>query len=220
MSNSKNYNRIAFLTTLSVYLSLALAGGSAPVLAQTIDDRRIFQTSVNQIVYDDAVSALVHGLEKLAAEEKFDWSKKIDINYQFRVVEIGQPFVSVASGEMKMPEDIAAFNVLHHTAEKISRDLNRLENNFSGQDTKIFDAFAVSVSLDESGITLKASRSGAGGFFANLQNLFEQKAARGNDSSAVIYENTKISSENNQVFIVTRLPRASIDALLAKKAAK
>lgn len=30
----------------------------------------------------------------------------------------------------------------------------------------------------------------------------------------VIYENTKVSSENNQVFIVTRLPRASIDSLL------
>ncbi len=33
-----------------------------------------------------------------------------------------------------------------------------------------------------------------------------------------IHENTTASSENNQVFIVTRLPRGSLDALLAKDA--
>jgi hypothetical protein len=31
-----------------------------------------------------------------------------------------------------------------------------------------------------------------------------------------VYENTKVTSENNQVFIVTRLPRGSIDSLPAK----
>ena len=30
----------------------------------------------------------------------------------------------------------------------------------------------------------------------------------------IIYENTKVTSENNQVFIVTRLPRGSLDELL------
>jgi hypothetical protein len=33
----------------------------------------------------------------------------------------------------------------------------------------------------------------------------------------LIYHNTKAATENNQVFIVTRLPRASIDDLLAEK---
>lgn len=35
-----------------------------------------------------------------------------------------------------------------------------------------------------------------------------------------IHENTSFKSENNQVFIVTRLPRGSIDALLAEKDAR
>ena len=35
-----------------------------------------------------------------------------------------------------------------------------------------------------------------------------------------IYENTLFSSENNQVFIVTRLPRGSLDALLTQTSAK
>jgi hypothetical protein len=34
MSNSKNYNSIVFLTTLSVYLGLVLVGATPPVLAQ------------------------------------------------------------------------------------------------------------------------------------------------------------------------------------------
>ena len=35
-----------------------------------------------------------------------------------------------------------------------------------------------------------------------------------------IYENTEATFENNQVFIVTRLPRGSLDALLAQKDAR
>ncbi|HEX9960497.1 MAG TPA: hypothetical protein VGB00_06170, partial [Pyrinomonadaceae bacterium] len=34
----------------------------------------------------------------------------------------------------------------------------------------------------------------------------------------LILTNTEVRSENNQVFIVTRLPRGSIDSLLAKNA--
>jgi hypothetical protein len=41
-----------------------------------------------------------------------------------------------------------------------------------------------------------------------------------NKPEKVILENTKITFENNQVFIVTRLPRGSIDSLLAQKDAQ
>jgi hypothetical protein len=36
--------------------------------------------------------------------------------------------------------------------------------------------------------------------------------------SQIIYQNTEISRENNQIFIVTRLPRGSLDELLKQDA--
>src|SRR6185436_16216295 len=54
----------------------------------------------------------------------------------------------------------------------------------------------------------------------NLNTQFFLKACRDNYSVKQIYINTQAISTNNQVFIVTRLPRASIDELLAKKDAQ
>jgi hypothetical protein len=48
-----------------------------------------------------------------------------------------------------------------------------------------------------------------------LAALFSsRKPANKKKSSLPVYENTSVTFENNQVFIVTRLPRGSIDSLL------
>jgi hypothetical protein len=39
-----------------------------------------------------------------------------------------------------------------------------------------------------------------------------------NNSQIIIYQSTEISKENNQVFIITRLPRGSLDELLKQDA--
>ncbi len=56
----------------------------------------------------------------------------------------------------------------------------------------------------------------------NLNKVFAIKLRKVVDKPLIkkIYENTKAHAENNQVFIVTRLPRASIDSLLAGKDAR
>ncbi len=45
-----------------------------------------------------------------------------------------------------------------------------------------------------------------------------KRVALKNSINLPVYENTKVTSENNQVLIVTRLPRAGLDSLLAKDA--
>ena len=52
MSNSKNYNSILFLTTLSVYLGLVLVGASPQVLAQQITFVNKFEIQ-NEIEFED-----------------------------------------------------------------------------------------------------------------------------------------------------------------------
>jgi hypothetical protein len=212
---------MVFLTTLSVYLGLALVGATPPVLAQTSENEKNFQISFNQDVYGSAIYTLVNELEKLAEQRKYSWSEKIDLTYQFSPFEVDTPSaftVSALSG--KTQSKIVSY-LFNNTAEKISRNLSELENSFSNKDDKYLSPFAISFSLDDLGLTIKTNRSVTDGFSNYLLNRFEQEAAtRKNHLVGKIYESTKISSENNQVFIVTRLPRASIDVLLAEKVAK
>ncbi|MCY7347833.1 MAG: hypothetical protein LH614_16670 [Pyrinomonadaceae bacterium] len=57
--------------------------------------------------------------------------------------------------------------------------------------------------------------------FANLYNTAFEIGVCSKDTDAkpkIIYENSKATFENNQVFIVTRLPRGSLDELLKQNA--
>src|SRR5688572_15765215 len=71
MSNSKNYNRMVFLTTLSVYLGLVLVGATPPVMAHAALTQRI--EIQNEIETDD-------DLDKNPDNESIDFTKSLD-NY-------------------------------------------------------------------------------------------------------------------------------------------
>ena len=218
MSNSKNYNSIVFLTTLSVYLGLVLVGATPSVLAQTNLTEKNFQISSSSNPYGNAIYELVKELEELSKKKKYDWTDKFDLNYQFSFFEANKPPAFGVSG--KLPDDIVS-KLFNKTAIDISRNLSQLEDSFSNQDDKYLSPFNISFSLDSSNLIIEANRSVVNGFSNSLLNLFKQESiSLRNQSLSKIYENTKIISENNQVFIVTRLPRASIDELLAEKDAK
>jgi hypothetical protein len=78
--------------------------------------------------------------------------------------------------------------------------------------------------IDENGLVLKltvtkASKQRAAEL-ADLLSELRRKRIENSDLSSVkaIYSSTDVTSEHNQVFIVTRLPRAGLDSLLAKSA--
>ncbi|HEY0458720.1 MAG TPA: hypothetical protein VGC97_06165 [Pyrinomonadaceae bacterium] len=84
----------------------------------------------------------------------------------------------------------------------------------------------ISLNFGSNGLELKVtlrkeSKDSAAQFAGNLTRVFKVKLDQSKSTvDKQIYENTKAHAENNQVFIVTRLPRASIDSLLAEKDAQ
>jgi hypothetical protein len=69
-------------------------------------------------------------------------------------------------------------------------------------------------------LTLKISftKSNAEQFADFLNREFSFYFSVENTLTKELYENAKVTSENNQVFIVTRLPRGSLDELLKQDA--
>jgi hypothetical protein len=64
-----------------------------------------------------------------------------------------------------------------------------------------------------------ASSSTASVLFENLNQAFKRvDAAEFSDRQKVLWENTKLTTTSDQVLIITRLPRAGLDTLLAKSA--
>jgi len=248
MTNRKNYNSIVFLTTLSVYLGLVLVGGTPPVLAHAAltrnfdiqneiefkddldknpDDEKIdFTQSLED--YFDEVSHFFKDLQKLYQIEKFD----LDYD-KFEVNELS--FVSCnVDGDPIRTAQIFKKSDNHWLEPAITDARYSFENwNFLSdclKDEKLNTGISTGSSLkliyDKSELKIEASA------FKSSPQKAEQLAQRFNyvlklykvsETEPIvkkIYENTSFKSENNQVFIVTRLPRGSLDALLAEKDAQ
>ena len=58
------------------------------------------------------------------------------------------------------------------------------------------------------------NRGQVAGFADNLRSLYERKANSENAIERLIYSNTEVSVSNDQIFVVTRLPRAGLDSLV------
>jgi hypothetical protein len=255
MSNRKNYNSIVFLTTLSVYLGLVLAGGASPsVLAQAALTRD-FDIKNEIVVEDDldkkpddevnealerienaidsgfiteSVRALLEDLKKLRRIEKYDGEQRFEIDFLFRRDENsnkhqvdkveggGNRWLFTACEE-------PAYLIEHNFDEVVSSNFHVYDESLKEKVNNANVKF-----LSENGeLTLQiASRQKSREEAQNLAVFFSEIFARGSSGKdlqnyeRVIYENTKAHTENNQVFIVTRLPRASIDALSAENNAR
>ena len=244
MTSGKNYNSIVFLTTLSVYLGLVLVGGTPPVLAHAAMTRHFdIQTEVE--VKDDLdkkpddekidfpqtiadyyknLSRFIGDLQKLHQIEKYD---------KFEISESGFISCNVAGDPV-------------HRAETTQRIDNRwlepsitdakysFENwNFLSdclKDDKFKTGVSTSsnlkLSYDNSELKVKVSAFKLSQQRAEwLRQKFNQAVKIyeiDEDDSIVeqLHKFTTIKSENNQVFIITNLPRASIGSLFANKNAQ
>ena len=213
MTKGKNYNSIVFLTTLSVYLGLVLAGGAgAPqVLAQAALTRN-FDIQIETEVKDDLDN-------KPDNESCTEPQTKPDAqDYQF----IGQyaKFVSELVKVNYSPD----------------YEMSATMYSLSVADAEIFDQIFPSlrktVEIDEFNYELKKDKftgkiilkpkssvkNVSFPVFDYSANLNYQLCKSLGKYEPVILKNTEIFHENNQIFIVTRLPRGSIDALLATNA--
>jgi hypothetical protein len=248
MRNRKNHNSIVFLTTLSVYLGLVLVG-TPPILAQAALTQKIEIQNEAEIKddldkkpdddvielfgatggYFDDFENLIEDLKKLHQIEKFN------LDYDtFHVTKSG-----VSECYLEGVGHTVATSNIDRIADRwlvaaIGDAADRFENYaFLGDclssddlDKKKGVSFEIEIGYDKSSFKFELSvKKESPQKAKQLLDRFNQayKIYELDEDEPIIkkiYENTSFKSENNQVFIVTRLPRASIDELLAKKDAK
>ncbi|HEX8250325.1 MAG TPA: hypothetical protein VF599_19280 [Pyrinomonadaceae bacterium] len=241
MTKGKNYNSIVFLTTLSVYLGLVLAGGAGvpQVMAQAALTRN-FDVQIEAEIKDDldkkpdedlfaeSIVELVRKLDALSNDEKFDWEAETNLNVKDLIFCESNNFPSYLATSK---HGTSVFNrnvsgVFDESGIRIGRQLLRKKSDSglgefysSLPETVNFSFWVENKSLSiEAQINLKteaAARSFADLIAAYLSQTESLKPGSG---TKIIAENTKSKADGTKVLIVTRLPRGSIDSLLAKNA--
>jgi hypothetical protein len=247
LSNRKSQNSILFLTTLGVYLGLLVVGGAAPqVLAHSATTRN-FEISDETEVKDDldknpdderspvhmSLGNYFDDVEKfIAALSGFQKRKLFDgAQETFSVGQSTQlPCVTANRvGSYTAKEFVTSDEAIRKSLEWFSKKLtdgyslgdclpnDRLgskethDSNFQFKlDGK---AFNVEVSVR------KSSAESARLLAADLASTHKQtKVTSPNQVRARLYEATTFRAENDQVFVITTLPRADLVSLLTNDA--
>ena len=246
MSNRKNYNSIVFLTTLSVYLGLVLAGGAAvphalaqAALTRDFDIRNEIEfkddldkkpdneeiDSFFEIGLDQAVATFIEDLRRFKQEGKYKFDSgeilSIKCGHSFCSDDGGSASISIRNDENEL---FGALQKLHERLDIAGRkDSSKIlfvgvseETNKGCKDIGL----SLSFSNKELEIAVRFSRESTPKAFAFTEHLNRHFADKSSISSDLLvkqlYANTKARFENNQVFVVTRLPRASIDEFFSK----
>ena len=237
MTKGKSYNRIVFLTTLSVYLGLVLAGATPQALSYAATTR-VFDIQ-NEIELkddldnkpDDCQEAEKVAQEKLQSLKKnkdiltdyalslkniialshkadFDeFSFKLeDSDYETLIINAAKPILFPSDTRQEIKDDLklvaATFLVPQYSNSGwygINLEFDSRKNHLNTK--TVFDLENESDAFEYASAYNASLELGR----CKSKNTFE----------GAVYENTKITPKNNQVFIVTRLPRGSIDSLLA-----
>lgn len=247
MNNRKPQNSIIALATLGVYLGLLLAGATPGVLAQQAaltkefnikdeigrkddldnkpDDERSPVTTSVQIYLED-VEYFLASLGRLNSRGKFDFAKD-----EFSVAKsTALPCVAANKAGRYTPAKFDVTNeALRPALELFSRGMeygyslgdclanndfngvNAVDSRFSyALDTKAFNV-NVSVKKQSPQIALELIND-----LKSALRLYD--TPNSTKLWKAVVANTEFISENDQVTVVTRLPRGSLDSLLATNA--
>jgi hypothetical protein len=234
VNKKTNYNSIVFLTTLSVYLGLVLVGGTAPqVLAHSaltrdfdikneIEFKDNLDNKPDEDLFAQTLVDLVKNLDSLSKDKLFDWeaksaftiedlgfcqsddtpsylgsnsgaSRKISDKFDKAGVEIGRRFFTKksTSGLGDFYADYPETITFKFSIENKSFNLETEINNKSEETARSFAAI-----IDA--------------YLARTESSFKTKAQK------IVVENTDSKVDDTKILLVTHLPRASIDELLAK----
>jgi hypothetical protein len=247
MANRKAQNSFLVLTTLGVYLGLLMVGGAAPqVLAHSATTRTFEITDeieikddldnkpddersdvrLSLLTYFQDVEYFVRTLKRLGETKYFDPASdsfEIDQATQLPCVAANRTGSYTANKFVTKNEQLRPW---------LKRFSDLLTDGYSLGDCLPNRRFApvettdskFNFRLDEKAFSIdvtvrKSSPEAAKMLAADIEESF--RSLRENETDAVrqkLYEATKFRSENDQVFVVTHMPRAGLDALLAKDA--
>jgi len=233
---------------LSVYLSLVLVGGSAPALAHSALTRDF--DIKNEIEFkddldnkpDDEIKNLTGSIESYFGDledliqnlQKLHSIEKFDLDYdKFEISELG--FVPCDVNGDPIRTSYSENNVENRWLEPAIneaawdfRDWNWLSDCFKHDKYKngVSTSSEFKFKYDKSGLEIQVS------LFKSSAQRAEQLAGNFNEAFRLyeldkdevivkeLHKNTSFSFKNNQVLIVTHLPRASIDEFFARKVAQ
>jgi hypothetical protein len=184
-----------------------------------------FEDTLDSDFITGPILALLDDLKKLKQIDKYDGEQRFEIEYLFRHYE--------GLNKFKVDEIKGGGNNWLFTACEDPAYLL----DFKVDEVNLFNPYAYDKSLKAKVTNTKVKFLSENGDLS-LQIVSKQKSAEDaqrltglfsqtfdyrssinelNDYERLIYQNTKATAKNNQVFIVTRLPRASIDDTLAGK---
>ncbi len=244
MNNRRNQNSLLFLTTLGVYLGLLVVGGAAPQVFAHSATTRGFELSDEIETKDDLdkkpdderspvhmslqnyledVEMFISALRGLQEKKLFDPAAGT-----FSVRQ-GTHLPCVAAnkvGSYTVNEFVTSSEGVRKTLEWFSKRLTDgyslgdcLPNDRYGSKETHDSKFDLKLNRDYFTVEVavkKASAQNASLLVSDLTNTHRQlKIAPANAVLLRIYETTTFRAENDQVFVVTRLPRAGLEALLA-----
>lgn len=247
MSKQHKNNSIIFLTTLSVYLGLVLVGGAmSPVLAQAATTRNFNvqdeievkddldnKPSDEDLDFSEAIKSYFDDVEDLIEDfqkyhrnkkfdldsERFDFEKHLGIgcNVGGQAVVNGHSVIKIDHRPIERALDYAISSFDDWETFSDCLPTEKFKDNFTSR-------FKLKVSYDTSELKIEISAPKRTNQRADyLAERFKQsyglyEVDEENVIVKSIYQSTFINSENNQVFIVTRLPRGSLDELLKQNA--
>jgi hypothetical protein len=246
LSKRKANNSILFLTTLGVYLGLVLAGGAAPqvyahaAMTRTFDivdeiefkddldkkpDDERSDINMSVQVYLEDVEQFLLALHHLARKGQFDIESD-----NFEVVQ-NSSLPCVASNKQGSFTPVK-FDSRNQAVDPFLRRLTSQANygysladcvsdsHFSGTETS---GSKFILKLDGSDLSLqvsvkKSSPQSAVGLIPTLRETFARFRKQAAPVRQAIIDHTNVRTDNDQVFVITRLPRGSLDPLFAKNA--
>lgn len=211
-----------FLTTLGLYIGLVMVGGSTPAIAQKTPVRQTVRSTAQPAnakvdfyneVYVLSVVRLVEELDRLAKQGDFNWSSSL--NHEIEGLHIGSDGHPVAfgSGDIGKAQDIV-FN----SALNIGRGIFAKKTLFGPADFGSYQLdYKFNLEKDTLDITATVKRPNDHPAFLNWLSAHLTRQSPANIAAPrnkVVAEQTRVTPANDQVTIVTRLPRGSIDQLL------
>lgn len=233
---NKLHNRTLFVAALSVYFGLLIVGAPPQVLAQT--SKTINNSEKAVIVYKDFQSlnsvnkngdssgrSLAEAFEQFFKGVENDAAIKSllsnpDLELRSRVsrgyyVEDSPPPISLLVDSKNLEKldeaQIAAlarnsfhFNLAEYTDQLILISVNEVDFHIT-KDQIVLKTSTIWGSENQGKIT---------GFANSLRSLYQRKANSESAVERLIYSNTEVSVTNDQIFVVTRLPRAALDSLV------
>jgi hypothetical protein len=245
MNNRNKNNSIIFLTTLSVYLGLVLVGATPSVLAQAATTRT-FNVQDEIEVKDDldkkpndydgleedikkiedldiatSILSFIINLKKLESIDKLQPQEDLIFSHIVSSEEFTTTAHTSQNSDVLNPWLKTAIEEITSNTPPLFSWISDYTPNCNGELCRE-DSIRIESNANEFSLTFlftKSTPEKAKLAAEEFNRVFvSKKVALKNAVSVAVYENTKSISENNQVFIVTRLPRGSLDELLKQSA--